>query len=331
MTDKKTSVPPEVVQFLHEHDTFYVVGHLEPDGDCVASAMALAGFLRRTLSKTSKLFNVGPFDRREIARFASDFRPRLPLNEREDDVDPAVVVLDCSGPERVGAVADDLEGLPVMVIDHHQTSRPYGTVQFVDTSAPATCYLVQLVMEEMGPDISEDEADCLLFGIATDTGYFRHVDADAAELFPAIARLMRVGASPKTTHQRMFGGQTMASRKLLALLIQRTQVLHDGAAVITWETMSDTAEHGRDNRDSDTLYELLFGVEGLRMIALIREESATRCSGSLRSIDTIDVSKIATTFGGGGHKRAAGFRVDLPLVDLRAQLEEAILAAFGDE
>ncbi len=323
-------VPPGITQFLWEHDTYYLVGHLEPDGDCLAAALALGHYLNRAHGKRVRYFNGGPFDRREVQHLSPHFGASLEAEVRASDSNPAVVVLDCSGPERVGPVANDLLGLPVAVIDHHATGEPFGDVEFVDTSAAATCYLVQLVMETMGSGIVPEEADLLLFGIATDTGYFRHAESNAAGLFEAVSRLLQAGASPKRAHQQMFGGYQIGSRLLLARLIERSLILADGAAIVTWETLADVERFGRGSRDSDTLYELLFAVEGVRLIGLIREESDGRCAGSLRSMDVIDVSAIAIKFGGGGHRRAAGFTVSGPVDDIRDRVADEFLAAIKE-
>lgn len=323
-------VPPSLTRFLAEYDTYYLIGHLEPDGDCLAASLALGTYLERTLRKKVRYFDGGPFDRREVQRLAPLFGRTLTTADREGDSNPAVVVLDCSGPDRIGPVADDVDGLPVAVVDHHATGEPYGDVRFVDTSAAATCYLVQLIMETMGGGIVVEEADLLLFGIATDTGYFRHTESNAAGLFAAVSRLLQAGASPKRAHQQMFGGYQLGSRFLLARLIQRSLVLADGAAIVTWETLADVEEFGRGSRDSDTLYELLFAVEGVRLIGLVREESDGKCAGSLRSMDVIDVSRIALKFGGGGHRRAAGFTISGPVDGVRNQVADEFLSAIRE-
>jgi phosphoesterase RecJ-like protein len=324
-------VPDKLLSFLDQYDTYYLVGHMEPDGDCIASVLALGGYLERTKSKRVKYFNVGPFERREILRFESQFKPRLPSTERLGDPNPAALILDCSELERVGEIAPDLEGLPTAVIDHHATNVPFGDVQFIDTTAAAACYLVQLILERMDEPISNEEADLLLFGIATDTGYFRHADEYAAGLFAAIARLLQIGASPKTAHQQMMGGHTPESRWLLSRFLDRTRYVCDGAAAITYETTEDYATFGKENRDSDTLYQLLFGVAGVRLVAFIREEKEGACTVSLRSMDTIDVSAIAKVFGGGGHRRAAGFSTEASLAEVRRRIQDEFEHAIRNE
>jgi phosphoesterase RecJ-like protein len=75
---------------------------------------------------------------------------------------------------------------------------------------------------------------------------------------------------------------------------------------------------------------LLFAVDGVQMIGLVREEPDGKCAGSLRSIDAIDVSKVALLFGGGGHRRAAGFTTHAPVESVRDRVVEEFLAALED-
>ncbi len=320
--------PAEVRAFLEAHETFFLVGHVEPDGDCIAAALALASFLERALGKRTTCLNVGPFDRREIRSFGDCFRTRLDPADRQRAIHPAAIILDCSGPQRVGALKEDIAGLPVAVVDHHATTSAYGDASFLVPTAAATCYLVQLIIESFDAGITPREAELLLFGIATDTGFFRHIESNAADLLAGVSRLLAAGASPKQAHARMTGGHTMSSRQLLGAILHRAEPICDGAGVISWETEDDVRRYGRESRDSDALYQLLFGIAGVRTAALVRYESETTVSGSLRSIDDLDVSAVAESFGGGGHRRAAGFTAEIEFgeaVDrVRARLEAAL-------
>lgn len=201
-------VPDELLTFLRQFSTLYLVGHEEPDVDCLASCLALGGFLSRTLGTTCRYLDAGPFDRREVARLAPNFETSLSLPEREAHANAGVVILDCSGPSRVGRLGEQIAGLPTAVIDHHPTggsNEPeFGDVRFVDSSAPAACYLALLVIEAFGETPTADEAELLLFGIATDTGFFRHLTEHTGGLFSAVSRLVDAGASPKAVHALVF-------------------------------------------------------------------------------------------------------------------------------
>lgn len=328
-------VPSGFIDFIMRHDLFVLATHTEPDGDCIASSLALGSYLTRVLHKRVHHLNVGPFERKEILRYQKHFQPRVDASAVRAAESPAALVLDCTGPDRVGEAAEDISGLPTGVLDHHASAKPFGEARFVVTTAAASCYLVQLVLETLaaqtGEPVNAEEAYLLFFGIATDTGFFRHLESDGAGLLAAVARLTGAGVSPKEIHDHMFGGKSLASRQLLATLLGRARRVGDGSVMVTYETIADTQEYGRVSRDSDRLYQLILSIEGIRAAALIREESQTSCTGSLRSTDSLDVSRVAELFGGGGHKRAAGFSIDLPLREMLERVEHEMIAAVRED
>jgi len=182
--------PAEVGPFLTEYDRYLVVGHLEPDGDCVASAVAMARFLERR-GKTVVLADQGPFDRPEVAGFQSLFRTDAPPAPETGRT--AAVVVDCSTADRLGpALEAAVAGLSVLVIDHHASGQRFGTVRWVEPSAPAVTYMVQLLLESLGERIPAEDAELLLFGLCTDTGFFRHLGPgqESGEALQAVARLV---------------------------------------------------------------------------------------------------------------------------------------------
>lgn len=317
--------PGELLSFVSSYQTYFLVGHVEPDGDCLASALALRSFLKRQ-GKDVRLLNEGPFFRPEIKPLEHHFETAIDSKDLREAAEPAVVILDCSTPERVGVFADAIAPYPTAVIDHHASGNPYGDVTYVVSHSPATSILVQLVIEAVTGKPTEEEARLILFALATDTGFFRHLDIGSGPAFRATGRLVDAGASPKDTHLDMYGGKSIESRRLLGVVLARAEFLADGRAALAYETLKETEKYGRTNRDSETLYQLLMGTGECKVICLIREESPGSCTGSLRSRDDTDVAVAAQRFGGGGHRRAAGFLVQKPLAEvlqeMRALLEE---------
>ncbi len=319
----RPKVPDSLREFLDAGEDFVVCSHMEPDGDCVASSLALGSFLKRRGCTVTHL-NPGPFNRTEIIRFAPEFLPRLPEDRATTGL--RAIVVDCSTVERIGDIADDVASLPTAVIDHHSAGEVFGEQRYVDVTAPATCFLIQNIIESYGESPTREEAELLLFGLATDTGFFRHLDKDSADVFGSVSRLVAAGAVPRTIHALMYGDRPMNARRLLARLIDRVESHCDGAVMITWESLADAEEFGRATRDSDTLYQLLTSVEGVRAVAVVREETRSSCTGSLRSVDDTDVGEVARQFGGGGHKRAAGFLTHGSL----AETKKAVARALSD-
>ena len=232
------ATPAAVLAALQAANALVLVGHEEPDGDCVASQLVLGEFLAAR-GKRVGLYSAGPFERHEIRAYGPRFRRVIEatmLRQR-----PTAVLLDCASPERTGSLSRQLTGLPAVVIDHHLAgppgaSTPYGDVRLVDPAAPATAYLVQLIVEAAGVELSPSQVELLLFGLCTDTGFFRHVAAGSTAAFQAAARLVGRGANPRATYQRIYGGRSFAQRRLLGTLLQRTEQHAGGRVLFTWSS-----------------------------------------------------------------------------------------------
>jgi phosphoesterase RecJ-like protein len=316
------AAPAAVAAFLNEYDRYLVVGHVEPDGDCVASAVALARFLDRR-GKAVVLADQGPFDRPEVVSFRTLFHPEAPPPALGRT---AAVVVDCSTLDRLGPVLEAaVAGLPVLVIDHHAAGRPFGTVRWVEPSAPAVSYMVQLLLESLGERIPAEDAELLLFGLCTDTGFFRHLGEGSERAFQAVARLVQLGASPQRVYRRIHSGWSLPRIHLLAEALQRARPLLEGQVLLTWWTLADFRSARADFvRGSDDVYRILQSVADSEVIVFLRQEAARRFAVGLRSVSRVDVGQLAQAMGGGGHPRAAGCTLNGTLSDVRRRVLAAL-------
>lgn len=315
------TVPESIIHFLNEHGDFVIVGHREPDGDCVGSQLALASFLSR-LGKGVLLCSAGPFKRTEIKGWEGLFHPSVPTEFK--DRRPACIVIDCSSIGRIGSLEEDVRGMPLAFVDHHAIGEASGEAVFIDPECPAAALLALDIIEAMGEKPSKEEAECLLFGLCTDTGFFRHLDECGGAALVAAARLVEAGASPKAAFARMYGGKSLNSRLLMGRMLTRLETHFDGMLAYSYETLDDTREFGLEGRDSDALYQLIQAISGCEAIVLVRQESEDNCTVGFRSRDLVDVGAIAASLGGGGHRLAAG----LSIKGLIPQVKERILEAF---
>jgi phosphoesterase RecJ-like protein len=322
-------VPVELVQFISGGTRFIVAGHKEPDGDCVGSQLALCSVLRR-MGKAAVPCSAGPFKRTEVMPYEKYFSA---APAAADTNNARVIVVDCSTAERTGDLAPHLEGLPAAVIDHHAAGdHPASTPQapvFLDAAAPSVTCLILSLIEAIGLTPSKEEAELLLFGLCTDTGFFRHLDSGGADTFLAAAKLAQAGASPKAAFAAINGGKSLDSRRLLGHILSRATALFDGRLIISFESGEDLEQFGLVSRDSDVLYQLLQSVAGVEAIAIVRQESAAACTIGLRSKDRIDVAAIAASFGGGGHRNAAGFSMNGSAAAVIDTIIEAFQTVFA--
>ena len=300
----KYYIPLKLKQKLEEKDSFVLIGHTNPDGDCLSSQRALGSFLERKGNKVC-LLSPGPFNRSEIENQEKYFLSHLP--EKLNNNNTLVIVLDCSTIDRIGYLADEIKGMEVAVIDHHDSGMSFGDIQFIRPEAPSVTFLVHKIIESFDMKPNKEEAELLLFGIATDTGFFRHLESGSQEIFQSVAGLTECGASPKDAHSLMYGGRSLLSKQLTGKLLSRTRSELEGKLIISFETEMDLKKYSKNNRDSDAFYQQIQGIKGVEAIALVRFESNSEISVGLRSRHYADVGAIAKSFGGGGHKKAAGF------------------------
>lgn len=300
----------EFKDFISNHQYFYVIGHKEPDGDCIASCLGIADILKKS-NKEYKLLSAGPFKRPEIKKFEKQFSNKTDFLDNKDRKITGLIILDCSELSRLGEIDGDLSDLDIFVIDHHKTSNlPENAKGFIDPEAPACAYLVQIFYEKIIGKIPLKLANILFFGLSTDTGYFRFLSQDSAEVFMAAARLVSYGVEPRMIYNEINSGKPYSTRQLLGVLLSKAERYLDGKLVITYETLEDTKKYGSEGRDSDALYQLLLSSQDVEAAVFLRQDTISTCTGGFRSVDKIDVSQVAAKFGGGGHKNASGMSTD---------------------
>lgn len=296
----------ELRAFINEHNFFFIIGHKEPDGDCITSCLGIAAILDY-FGKPYQLLSAGPFKRNEVIRWQDKFSDVMDFQDESERKKSGLFIADCSELSRLGDIDGDLRGFDTFVIDHHKTSGLDSGMQgYVDAAAPACAFLVQLFYEALIGPVSEALAKVLFFGICTDTGFFRFLTDNSAEVFAAVSRLVSAGADPRITYREINSGKPYSTRKLLGILLGKAEKYLDGRLVVTYESLDDTKKWGLEGRDSDSLYQLMLSTKGVEAVVFLRQDTETTCTGGFRSQDKIDVSTVAAKFGGGGHKNASG-------------------------
>ncbi len=323
-----SEVPKELVNYIKNCSKFIIAGHKEPDVDCISSQLVLRSALLR-MGKTAMVCSSGPFKRAEIKEYLDQFSTILPETSRKDT---KVIIVDCSGKERTGDLSETLNEFPCAVIDHHAAGTHQPSTNeapvYIDSNAPACAVLIYKVIIALGLELTEEEASLLLFGICTDSGFFRHLTEKNAQVFELTAKLISRGASPKKTFYKMNGGKSLSSRILLGNILSRTESHYDGKLLLSYETLSESETFGLEGRDSDSLNQMLLSVENAEVVVIIRQELVDNCTVSLRSIDKVDVAQIAASFGGGGHKNASGLSMKGEISFVKDKILEAFNKIF---
>ncbi|MDR0501807.1 MAG: bifunctional oligoribonuclease/PAP phosphatase NrnA [Treponema sp.] len=323
-----SEVLQDIVSFINTGSKFIIAGHKEPDGDCIGSQLALQSAVKR-LGKEAIVCSAGPFSRAELRDYAGFFTAVPPDEEKAGY---KLIIVDCSGIYRTGDLKERLDGLPCAVIDHHAASIHGPSKKeapvYVDSSLPSCTLLIKKLIESLGLSLTCEEASLLFFGLSTDTGFFRHLTDANSSVFEAAAQMVKAGANPKKIYHLTNGGKSFESRILLGNILSRAESYFDGRLLLSYETHEDFKKFNLENRDSDDLNKMLQSIKGVQATVIIRQESDENCTVSLRSVDDIDVSKIAAAFGGGGHKNASGLITKGKITNVKKDILEHFSKIF---
>ena len=318
-------VPEKLIERLRSGDRFLLTSHANPDGDAVGSTVAAARLLRQ-LGKAGTVWlrdPVPPIYRAlpGSARIHSGEEP--PANF--PDLFDAVIVMECPSLDRTG-LEKQLAGLPLLNIDHHLGNEQYGTVNWVDTAAPAVGEMVFRLARAMNLAIDRDTANALYLTLVTDTGGFRFSNTTAAA-FDAAGDLVREGASPETISKWLYESQPESVLRLAGEMLRSLEIHADGLVATAWLTQEMFDRAGARPGDSEGLIDYPRSIAGVEAVALFRQLENGQLKVSLRSRGAVNVEKIARRFGGGGHRNAAGFASQKPREELVDETVTALKAA----
>lgn len=315
-------------ELLRAADRILLTGHENPDGDCLGAEVALFHLLS-ALGKRPVIVNPDPIGR------SHDFLLRhTPFSyARGDDALPpfdAVVLLDCAHLSRVGALGQRLRqsGVPIGVIDHHVGSENGdGSVHFVDVTAAATGALVRRLFREFGVPLNQPAAEGVFLSLVADTGWFRYSNADA-EVFAITSELVAAGVDVSLVFDSLYRRNHPDSIALLADALQRAHLRLDGRLAMVsldrmWMDRAAQAEF-----DTDAVLDPLRSINGVEVVALLKERFDGTVKASLRARNAVDVQAIVAAFGGGGHKKAAGATMRMQLGAAEAAIEAGVQQAL---
>ncbi len=280
--------------------------HEFTDGDDLGALLALGRALEKRAKTVVKVAAGGVPDNLLFLPGQSEVLDKLPENFAEDF--DLLITLGCATLLRTGFAELAKWAKPIINIDHHPDTQRYGTVNICEAAAAATCELVYLMLKDWGVEIDKFMATSLLTGIFTDTGGFRHANVTPLTLEIA-ADLLRKGAKLDLISRFTFSQKDLPKLRAWAVALEHARFDPQQQMVYTVITTEDLARVQAREEDLDGVVELLNTIPDAKFSMLLKQRG-DEIKGSLRSEPDkgVDVSEIARTFGGGGHKLAAGFK-----------------------
>ncbi len=310
--------------FLRQKQRFLLTGHENPDGDCLGAQAALYHLLK-ALGQQVVIVNPDPIGR------SFDFLTRhTPFGHaRGEDPLPefdTVVLLDCNQMSRVGQLGQRLlqKRPTVAVVDHHVGGDAGdGMVHYVDVKAAATGALVRRLYRELGVPLGAAAAEGVFLSLVADTGWFRYSNADA-EVFAMAGELIASGVDGSRIYDALYRRNHPDSAGVLADALARHRLKLGGRLAMAALDKALMERATRADFDTDGVLDPLRSIEGVEVVALLKErfDGAVKCS--LRARGDVDVQAIVAQFGGGGHKKAAGATMKMTLAAAEAAIEAAV-------
>jgi len=316
------------VEFVRRPRRFLLTTHVRPDGDGLGSMLALAEALE-SLGKEVRMVNASTYPPR-YAFLDPQRRVRYfeaPGDEYRDS--EAVIVLDTGTWNQLGSFGPFLQGLsvPRAVIDHHLTQDDLGGLRLVDTTAEATGRLTHQALGALGVRPTAEMASNLFVAVAMDTGWFRHSNTTPAT-FALASELVAAGAKPERLYEELFERNTLSRLRLTGLVLERLTVVSGGRVAYTELRRGDYEATGAVPQDREDLVNYTRSVQGVEVGLFFMEQPKGGVKVSFRSRGTVDVARIAETFGGGGHRAASGAILPTPLAEARTRVLAAVAAAL---
>jgi len=329
----------QAAKFMREHDDFLVVSHIQPDGDAIGSTTAV-GWMLEQLGKSYTMMNEGPVPSRLHSLWGSarivgcnDEAPQRQFHY--------VIAVDCADMARLGPAREWLaEDCRMLNIDHHATNDGFGDVNVIMPDAAATAEILFMLNERLQLPLEVEVATALYTGLLTDTGGFRYANT-SPHVMEIASRLLRAGVNGAELAERLLERMSMGQMRVLQRGLSRLQFSDDLQIGWLWVTSEDLAETGAAPEDLEGLVNYPRNIEGVEVGILFKAIGTQKVKVSLRSSGRVNVAEIARQLGGGGHARAAGITMNVPLEeaidivikhvrqDLEANDDEATGAATG--
>ena len=321
-----------VVDALRAAEHVVVTSHDNPDGDALGSLLATHVALV-SLGKDSVMVLGGEQPLPGEYGFLRLAEHGLLRAAPADAAERVLVAVDCAQESRI--VEPTLLGssTTTLNIDHHHDNTRFGDVDLVVEDASSTAEVLADVFDGLGVTRTPEIAEALYTAVVTDTGRFQYSNTSPKALRLA-ADLVEDGADVGKVFVEVYESTPFPKLRLLARALEHATELAGGRVVVSELRREDFEAAGADEPYSEGVIDHLRAVDGAELVALVRElpEGApARRKGSLRSHpDGVDVSVIARSFGGGGHRRAAGFSTDLTMDEITQHIVDAFTAAAGD-
>ena len=306
----------KAIDIIKKYNKFLIVSHKYPDGDSIGSQIALAlGLLK--IGKKAYIYNEDP----PTDRYSRFKRINLIHTDKKDFDEEVIFALDSAELNRIGFIKDEIDFTkPIINIDHHISNENFGDINIVKPYYSSTAEIIYELLNRL-TELDEEIATYLYIGILTDTGSFRYPNTTSHSLRVA-SKLVNYGVVASQISEFIWFTDPPARIKLLGDVLQNI-TLHDKFSIM-YVTKNMLKNHGAKEEDTNEFVDYGLTIKNVKATAMIKEREGGILKVSLRSRNDVSVQELASEYGGGGHKTAAGFTYKGDLKILKKELEKKL-------
>ncbi|WP_406816322.1 DHH family phosphoesterase [Mycobacterium sp. M23085] len=310
------------VELLSDADTVAVIAHVHPDADTIGAGLAL-GLVLDDCGKRVEVSFAEPAELPESLASLPGCRLLVSPDAMRRDVD-VVVTVDVPSVKRLGALSDlAVAADEVLVIDHHASNEMFGTANFVDVQADSTTMMIADILDAWGKPIDSEVAHCIYAGLTTDTGSFRWASARALRL---AARLVDGGVDNAAISRTLLDSHPFAWLPLLSRVLASARLLPDAARGrgLVYAVVGNEDWIRSRAEEVESIVDIVRTTQQAEVAAVFKEIAPQQWSVSMRAKAAVDLAAVASGFGGGGHRLAAGYSTTGSIDDAVASLRTAL-------
>ncbi len=324
-----------IVQTLANASNVLITTHVRPDGDALGSSAAAwlalkAIGVKATVLLLSHLPTKYAFAFLEPGVCYIDAEQKLPVDFSLDAFD-ALLVIDTGTWSQLPGLRERVDAFakPKLIIDHHLTQEDWATHKWVDTSAAAAGEIVEELIDRLGVSLDRAMAEALFLAIVSDTGWFQYSNTTPATLRRS-ARMIDAGVDTDRLYQRLYQNERPERIALQTRAMQSLQLLAGGKLAIMQIQGADFAAVNANVPDTENLINIPLQIRSVEMsVLLVQTPEAGAIRASFRSKGKVNVATFAQQFGGGGHARASGAKVEGSLEDAKNRIIEEAIALMS--
>ena len=309
----------EIKDKIFSEDNIVVISHVNPDGDAIGSGLALTLGLKK-MAKNVRFILQDKYP--DSVKFLNEINIVEQYDENNEYKFDLSICVDGATDDRLGKAKELLKNRFVINIDHHISNTLYGKLNYVEEIS-STSELIYKFLKFCEIDIDINMAEALYTGLVNDTGNFSH-DNVTEKTFEMAAELKRIGASNSKVVREFFNTKSLPAIKLLGIAMYEMEYNENKKLVYYFMSKEILDKYNGRKEDTEGIVEKLISFKEAEVSLFLREDKIGVIKGSMRSKHDIDVNKIASIFGGGGHRKAAGFTSELPAEEIIKKVLERL-------